>query len=331
MPPVSTTIFASILRRAPYRARSIFEDYPGDASGEAPPVPIPNTEVKLFSAEDTRGATPWENRSSPGYSFVSPVGSAGGAVAILRLVERICPLLGLQGDHRAAIDGVDGSHRCHADHPPLSLDRQLQARVCLTAEHERCDRFLAHANRNSSRRRSSTGVVGGLVSTRLVLSPDPAWRGIAGRARRTPTGPLLAIGVAGAVLGIGGVAIVGGMINDEPGTSSVGVPAPMQASASPRASPNSDPTATERATPTAVPTSVSTPTPASSAAPRATPSPTIAPTAPPAPAQETYVVEAGDTLAEIAERFATTASALQSANDIDDANDLAIGQVLVIP
>ncbi|MDQ3346128.1 MAG: LysM peptidoglycan-binding domain-containing protein [Chloroflexota bacterium] len=62
-----------------------------------------------------------------------------------------------------------------------------------------------------------------------------------------------------------------------------------------------------------------------------TPAPTIAPTASPAPAQETYVVEAGDTLAEIAERFATTASALQAANGIDDANDIAIGQVLLIP
>ena len=40
--------------------------YPGDASGEEPPVPIPNTEVKLSSAEDTWGATPWEDRSSPG-------------------------------------------------------------------------------------------------------------------------------------------------------------------------------------------------------------------------------------------------------------------------
>jgi hypothetical protein len=49
--------------------------YPGDASGEAPPVPIPNTEVKLSSAEDTRGATPWENRSSPGYFiFLQPRG-----------------------------------------------------------------------------------------------------------------------------------------------------------------------------------------------------------------------------------------------------------------
>ena len=39
---------------------------PGDPSGEATPVPIPNTEVKLSSAEDTQGVAPRENRSSPG-------------------------------------------------------------------------------------------------------------------------------------------------------------------------------------------------------------------------------------------------------------------------
>ncbi len=39
---------------------------PGDSSGEATPVPIPNTEVKLSSAEDTQGAAPRENRPSPG-------------------------------------------------------------------------------------------------------------------------------------------------------------------------------------------------------------------------------------------------------------------------
>src|SRR5262245_91995 len=40
---------------------------PGDASGEATPVPIPNTEVKLSSAEDTERAAFRENRSSPGF------------------------------------------------------------------------------------------------------------------------------------------------------------------------------------------------------------------------------------------------------------------------
>src|SRR6266849_3963689 len=37
----------------------------GDYSEEGPPVPIPNTEVKLFSSDDTLGAAPRENRTSP--------------------------------------------------------------------------------------------------------------------------------------------------------------------------------------------------------------------------------------------------------------------------
>ena len=34
-----------------------------------PPVPIPNTEVKLRSADDTASARVWENRSLPGDYF----------------------------------------------------------------------------------------------------------------------------------------------------------------------------------------------------------------------------------------------------------------------
>ncbi len=37
----------------------------GDYSEEGTPVPIPNTEVKLFSSDDTVGVAPWENRTSP--------------------------------------------------------------------------------------------------------------------------------------------------------------------------------------------------------------------------------------------------------------------------
>src|SRR5919198_3959339 len=39
---------------------------PGGESGVAPPVPIPNTEVKRSSAHDTRVTKPWENRPVPG-------------------------------------------------------------------------------------------------------------------------------------------------------------------------------------------------------------------------------------------------------------------------
>ena len=37
----------------------------GDDSEEDPPVPIPNTEVKLFSVEDTWLETAWKNRELP--------------------------------------------------------------------------------------------------------------------------------------------------------------------------------------------------------------------------------------------------------------------------
>ena len=39
---------------------------PGGSSEAAPPVPIPNTAVKRFSAYDTALVTEWENRSPPG-------------------------------------------------------------------------------------------------------------------------------------------------------------------------------------------------------------------------------------------------------------------------
>ena len=37
----------------------------GVFNGEGPPVPIPNTEVKLTSAENTCLETDWEDRSMP--------------------------------------------------------------------------------------------------------------------------------------------------------------------------------------------------------------------------------------------------------------------------
>ena len=47
------------------KEKEIFSDIVGVFNGEGPPVPIPNTEVKLTCAEDTCLATDWENRSMP--------------------------------------------------------------------------------------------------------------------------------------------------------------------------------------------------------------------------------------------------------------------------
>jgi len=234
-------------------------------------------------------------------------------------VDRVCPLLGLQGNRRTAIDGVDGAHRCHAEEPPIPVDRQEQARLCLTPAHERCERYLAHLARAGGR----TAVVGGLVSTRMVLAPDPAWRGIAGRARRAPVIPTVAIATAALALGIGGAAMASGIASDgglawltAPSTD----PTPQPPSPSPTPSP------TPAATPTPIPTS----TPTSSPSPAASPTPTVVPTVVPTPAPQQYVVQEGDTLAAIAQQFGTTVSAIQALNGIEDPNEIVIGQVLRI-
>jgi LysM repeat protein len=297
---------------------------PGDASGEAPPVPIPNTEVKLSSAEDTRGATSWENRSSPGYFTLqaSPVHRAGPCYA--RHVDRVCPLLGLASDRRVAVDGVDNAHRCHADLAPMALERQQQAQLCLTPSHERCERYLAHLARHG-RGSGRTALGDGLVSTRMLLAPEPAWRGIAGRAGRAPRGPLVAVGVVALGVGLGGVGLASALIDGRvelAGSTESPSPVPSEpatASPTPRISPSPRPTASPSPSPSPSPT----------ATPTAAPTPTPGPTPP--PAQQTYTVVEGDTLALIAERFGTSVEALQAANGIEDPDEIIIGQVLVIP
>ncbi len=62
---------------------------PGDSSGEATPVPIPNTEVKLSSAEDTERAAFRENRSSPGsFAFPRAIAEAAAIGAATRAYPR---------------------------------------------------------------------------------------------------------------------------------------------------------------------------------------------------------------------------------------------------
>ena len=46
-------------------ARKGSSDIVGVFNGEGPPVPIPNTEVKLTSADNTWLETDWEDRSTP--------------------------------------------------------------------------------------------------------------------------------------------------------------------------------------------------------------------------------------------------------------------------
>ena len=88
---------------------------------------------------------------------------------------------------------------------------------------------------------------------------------------------------------------------------------------------------TVTSTPTSVPT-VSLPTPgptATPAPPTATSTRTTDPTATSTP--QTYTVQDGDTLLDIAIQFNTTTEALAAANDIGEETLLQLGQALVIP
>ena len=53
------------LRRFLEKDWKSFEINAGDNNEEEIPVPMPNTEVKLLSAEDTYELPCWENRKSP--------------------------------------------------------------------------------------------------------------------------------------------------------------------------------------------------------------------------------------------------------------------------
>ena len=52
--------------------------FAGDCSEGVTPVPIPNTEVKAFSADDTAPEAVWESRSSPAlYIYKKGLSSQG--------------------------------------------------------------------------------------------------------------------------------------------------------------------------------------------------------------------------------------------------------------
>ena len=73
--PPRVTIFRYIL----HNVRSYTYNIVGVDDAEGTPVPIPNTEVKLCSADDTWLATARENRKMPTYIFLhSSVGRALG-------------------------------------------------------------------------------------------------------------------------------------------------------------------------------------------------------------------------------------------------------------
>lgn len=231
-----------------------------------------------------------------------------------RQVDRICPYLALADDGRTVADGFDPEHRCHALSPPAPLERSRQVQLCLTEAHARCERFAAARTAwlaaSSGLPRVAPDVAFG--RTRLVLEPEAAWRGLASSpASRINRPALLVAAVALAVVGLLVLSSIFGVLNGAPAGS-----------ASPTASPTPSVSASPLASSPVASTAASAPAPA--------PVPTATPVVTPAPAQQTYVVQQGDTLNDIAQRFGTTAEAIKAANGLAS-DTINVGQVLIIP
>lgn len=223
-------------------------------------------------------------------------------------MDPICPLLTLGGDRRVVSGSPDASHRCAAGGTLSTIERDYQARFCLTGRHETCERYLAHVEQYGPLGPAWRGAApdATFASTRLVVDSTP--RSLTGpRPRRLGTAALIVLGlvltgVLVAWIGLGGLTAILG--------------------------PSSTPE------PSAAGTTSLTPEPSASIEPSASgsiaPTPSPAPTPTPAPTPVTYIVQAGDTLNAIAARFSTTAQAIRDANGLTS-DIIQVGQVLIIP
>lgn len=224
-------------------------------------------------------------------------------------MDRICPYLALADDGRTVADGFDPEHRCHALAPPAPLERTRQVQLCLTEAHARCERFAAARTAwlaaSSGLPRVAPDVAFG--NTRLILEPEAAWRNLA-------SSPTTRVGRPAVLMAAAALAIVAFLVLSSLfGFLRGGGPAE---SASTTPSPSVAPSA------------------AASVAPSLTAStegsPSLAPVETPGPSQTTYIVQEGDTLNLIAQRFGTTVAAIQAANGLTG-SEINVGQVLIIP
>ena len=122
--------------------------FPGGNSGEATPVPIPNTEVKLSRADGTAGATLWESRTLPGFFPQARESSRACSFFRARDRSRACGRFGPAiARGRLVVSGLRSlagvwSFRARAIAGPEPLRASRRARDGLAPR-------LAHAGHNS--------------------------------------------------------------------------------------------------------------------------------------------------------------------------------------
>lgn len=268
--------------------------------------------MNMADADPPRADPP---RTDPGLRASAPAAEAVAEHA----TPRGCPfLLAESGGWRLDLPSRD--HRCAAFVPPAPLSPDKQARLCLTAEHTACPTYVASLAARTARLGATPGdraTRWGLARTTTVIE-DPgglrAWLlGAALDRRRWPAIPAVLLVTALFTLAVSG-------FGADPPSAPITTASPGAAT----------PPASTRPPVTAAPATPA-PTP-----PQASPTngPTTAPTPAPTsvePTFRTHTVSSGDTLSAIAARFNTTVAAIVNLNDLKNANNLRVGQVLLIP
>jgi hypothetical protein len=74
--------------------------------------------------------------------------------------DSVCPLLGLDADHRSHFTYPHPDHRCFAAKRPATADAHRQSTYCLTDKFTVCDRYLARQSTIKSSARAGSEQTG---------------------------------------------------------------------------------------------------------------------------------------------------------------------------
>jgi LysM repeat protein len=130
-----------------------------------------------------------------------------------------CPFVGLVADPATHFSFPHEGHRCRATRLPSTIDLAHQARYCLAADFERCERYLARTGQPAATRPPSSAEVPATVSS--VLRDGSVPRAERPPVRSAPEGPRSGTTPETAVPGASGVPGLGA--SGASGASGLGV------------------------------------------------------------------------------------------------------------